>query len=65
LLNIQDEKIKDKDGKEVRNKEYLKVKAQDEWDLYDLTKFLNRVNLKYGKDSEKHHVLMKLTDALF
>jgi len=41
------------------------VTPQKEWDFYDLSLFLDRVNLQYGKHCEKHHVLMKLTDALF
>tara|TARA_B110000285_G_C15137193_1_gene627874 strand:+ start:3770 stop:4393 length:624 start_codon:yes stop_codon:yes gene_type:complete len=48
-----------------KSPEYLDIQDQEQWDLYELSQFLNRVQQTYGKNIDEHLVLMKLTDALF
>ena len=56
LLNLKDNE---------NHKDYLQIKDQKDWDLYDLSLFLSKIHNTYGKNIEEHLVLKKLTDALF
>lgn len=43
----------------------MEVTNQEDWDLYDLSKYLGRIHNVYGKHVESHPVIMKITDSLF
>ena len=63
LLNSKDQIVQiGQDEKIVKG---LKVNDQEQWDLYELSKFLNSINQTYGKEIENHPVIQKAIDALF